>query len=1016
LREPLLTGRRQTQSPHHQKEIRISILAAMQAERWLQVDRLLDEALALPTSERGAFLAGIADEELRREVASLLRSLEQANTNFLNQPALEIAAQKLAQQEASLIGQHFGSYEILSVLGAGGMGEVYLARDDRLGRSLALKLLPPHFVADASRVERFTREARAVSALNHPNIVTVYDIGERDGTHFIAMEHVDGQTLRAQLHTAHPQRLEEKEVVEIALQIAAALRAAHEAGIVHRDIKPENVMVRRDGFVKVLDFGLAKLTDKHRALAETVMRSRSGETPGKLDDLHATRPGSVMGTARYMSPEQALGRDVDARSDIFSLGIVLYELLAGSPPFKGDTPAATLDAIVHYQPVPLTQLRPYLNPECERLITRMLEKDRELRYQTAGDLRSALKRLQRELDSASHPTSLASATSSSGSSGTQAVATNWRNNKPFAVAAGLLGLLGLLALVAMTWWLTRTVAPATLSRESFNEMQITDLPGEELFPSLSPDGQEVVYARRSKDGDFDIWQQRIGGTTPNNLTAKNTTDDTHPAYSPDGAFIAFRSERDGGGIFLMGATGESVRRLADQLAYHPAWSPDGKEVIYTQEPIDDPRSRVLAQHILRAVNIDTMARREIVRRDIAQPTFSPNGHRIAYWAQREDARRDIWTMTAQGGDPVAVTDDVATDWNPVWSPDGQYLYFSSDRTGAMNLWRVPIDEKTGQTQGAAQLVPTPSSFSQHLSFSKDGSRMAFVDKRPRYRLASLPFDAARPSKNGAQDFTITETSWRTYYPDVSPDGELIVYNATVGNREDLYLVKTDGSSLPQKLTDDDEKDRYPRWSPDGKRIAFFSNRKGGTWQIWTINRDGGARQQVTALSEGDAFFPTWSPAGDRLAYIHRKTNPDSTALYLIDLAQPLPAQGQQYPYDSKIRFWVRDWSPDGKSLIGGWRANVEAPLQIKSYSLATNQFTDASQSAADPWHWLNDNRRLLAGENGRIYLIDARTGAVTEFFSRLPYQLFQLALPADQRTAYLALDISEANIWVLSQK
>ncbi|NOT62529.1 MAG: serine/threonine-protein kinase [Acidobacteria bacterium] len=1001
-------------------------MAAMQAERWLQIDRLLDEALALPTSEREAFLAQVSDEELRREVASLLKSHDQAEANFLNQPALEIAAQKLAQQEATLIGQHFGAYQILSVLGAGGMGEVYLARDERLGRSLALKLLPPHFVADAPRVERFTREARAVSALNHPNIVTVYDIGERAGIHYLAMEHVDGQTLRSKLHTAHPHKLEEKEIVEIALQIAAALRAAHETGIVHRDIKPENVMVRRDGFVKVLDFGLAKLTDKHRALAETVARTRSGEAPQAFDP-HATRPGSVMGTARYMSPEQALGRDVDARSDIFSLGIVLYELLAGTPPFKGDTPAATLDAIVHYQPVALTHVRPELNPECERLITRMLEKDRELRYQTANDLRSALKRLQRELDSASHPISATSAPS-----GANAAVTGGRRNKWFAVAAVLSGLL---AVIAATWWLTRTPATETLSRESFNELQITDFPGEELFPSLSPDGQSVVYARRSKEGDFDIWQQRIGGTTPNNLTAKNAPakdvpakdvpakdmfDDTHPAYSPDGAFIAFRSERDGGGLFLMGATGESVRRLADHRAYHPAWSPDGKEVIYTEEPIDDPRSRILAQHVLHAVKIDTMERRIVSKRDVAQPAFSPHGQRIAYWAQGADASRDIWTMPASGGDAIAVTNDAATDWNPVWSPDGKYLYFSSDRTGAMNLWRVPIDEQTGRTQGAPQLVPTPSGFSQHLSFSKDGTRMAFVDKRPRYRLASLPFDTARPSKNSQQDFTITETSWRTYYPDVSPDGGVIVYNATVGNREDLYLVKTDGSALPQKLTDDDDKDRYPRWSPTGERIAFFSNRgggnNGGRWQIWTINRDGGARQQVTNLTEGDAFFPTWSPTGDRLAYIHRKTNPDSTELFIVDLTQPLPTKGQPQPYDPTIRFWLRDWSPDGKRLIGGWRANIEAPLLVKNYSLETHQFEDIGTTSADPGNWLNDNRRYLAEEYGRIFLLDSRTGASTELLSRLPYQLYRLTLPADQRTLYFGLDISEANVWVLSRK
>jgi serine/threonine protein kinase len=271
------------------------------------------------------------------------------------------------------------------------MGEVYLARDERMKRRLALKILPPQFVTDAARIERFAREARAVSALNHPNIVTVYEIGQLTGTHFIAMEYVDGQTLREKIQAARQAPLEAKEVVELALQISAALAAAHEAGIIHRDIKPENLMLRRDDYVKVLDFGLAKLTEPERSLAET---------RGEGSDPAATNPGTLLGTLRYMSPEQALGREVDGRSDIFSLGVVLYELLTGSPPFKGDRPAAVLDAVVHHTPLTLTQLRPAVPPEFERIITRMLEKDRDLRYQSADELRSVIKQFRRELDSA----------------------------------------------------------------------------------------------------------------------------------------------------------------------------------------------------------------------------------------------------------------------------------------------------------------------------------------------------------------------------------------------------------------------------------------------------------------------------------------------------------------------------------------------------------------------------------------------------------------------------------------
>ncbi len=361
----------------------------MTPDQWTQIDQLLAKALEQPETERPAFLAEACagNEALRREVASLLVAHQEAEAEFLSTPALETAVRELAAQpHASLAGSTLGPYSLLSVLGIGGMGEVYLARDERMRRQLALKILPPQFVADTGRVERFAREARAVSALNHPNIVTVYDIGQLDGTHFIAMEHVDGQTLREKIQAAQQEPLDAKDVIEIALQISAA----HAAGITHRDIKPENLMLRRDDYVKVLDFGLAKLTEPQLSLAETL---------GANSDAAATNPGTVLGTLRYMSPEQAQGREVDGRSDLFSLGVVLYELLTGSAPFKGDKPAAILDAVVHHTPLPLTQLRPDVNPEFERIIVRLLEKDRERRFPSAEDLRTVFKEFKRALDS-----------------------------------------------------------------------------------------------------------------------------------------------------------------------------------------------------------------------------------------------------------------------------------------------------------------------------------------------------------------------------------------------------------------------------------------------------------------------------------------------------------------------------------------------------------------------------------------------------------------------------------------
>src|SRR5262245_12670306 len=286
----------------------------MTPDRWARIDQLLDEALELPLAERSSFLdeACGEDDDLRREVESLLAAHQKAGEKFLDRPALDLAARQLARKsEQSLIGRPLGHYGVLSVLGLGGMGEVYLARDKKLDRKVALKLLPPAYTSDPSRIKRFEREARAASSLNHPNIITIYEIGRIEDKHFIAAEFVDGQTLR---ELSGNGQATSQQALDLAIQICSALSAAHEAGIVHRDIKPENVMLRRDGYVKVLDFGLAKLTERRKSL---------GATNASDDDLAKTNPGVVLGTVKYMSPEQALGQEVDQRSDLFSLGVVL---------------------------------------------------------------------------------------------------------------------------------------------------------------------------------------------------------------------------------------------------------------------------------------------------------------------------------------------------------------------------------------------------------------------------------------------------------------------------------------------------------------------------------------------------------------------------------------------------------------------------------------------------------------------------------------------------------------------
>jgi eukaryotic-like serine/threonine-protein kinase len=364
----------------------------MTPERWEQINELYHEAVELDANRQAKFLnqACAGDAALRDEVESLIASHEQAGS-FISEPALKVAARVLAEDQAtSLVGRRFSHYRIESLLGVGGMGEVYLAEDTSLNRKVALKLLPVQFTNDAERLRRFEREARAASALNHPNILTIHEIGQEDGHHYTATEFIDGETLREHM-AGTGMKLDES--LDVTAQVASALAAAHEAGIVHRDIKPENVMLRSDGFVKVLDFGLAKLSARHA--------STTAEPEALKESMFKTNPGMVMGTVQYMSPEQARGQDVDARTDIWSLGVVLYEMVTGHAPFAGETPSHVVVSILETQPSPLTHEHE-MPKGLERIVGKALRKNREERYQTAKDLLLDLKSLKQELEVEAH--------------------------------------------------------------------------------------------------------------------------------------------------------------------------------------------------------------------------------------------------------------------------------------------------------------------------------------------------------------------------------------------------------------------------------------------------------------------------------------------------------------------------------------------------------------------------------------------------------------------------------------
>lgn len=970
----------------------------MKADRWRQVEQLYDAAIDLPAAERARFAqeACAGDEDLRRELLSLLAA-EQKVGDFMESPALDIAARAVAQEQASVlqssfIGRELGPYKIEKLLGVGGMGEVYLAHDTKLARKVALKILPPQFISDPERVRRFERESRAVSALNHPNLITIYDIGSADSVQYIATEFVTGKTVRDLIDEG----LKMRDALAIATQVAEALGAAHNAGVLHRDIKPENIMVRPDGYVKVLDFGLAKLSEP----ATTEEANLSAQT----------QPGLLMGTLAYMSPEQAAGDAVDERSDIWSLGIVLYEMMTGSSPTKGANRSETLGTILSKEPLNTTNSHPPLPSELEHILGKALEKDRELRYQTASDLRADLKRLKREIDSS--PSLPNDGSSSSGARrNLSAVASSaqtwsWRTLMSGALAVVVLSLGG--------WWLATkwlaSKAPAGPDWSRARNVQLTTKEASELFCSLAPDGKSFVYVSFSETGNTDIYWQRVGGKNPTNLTKDSTNNETTPAFSPDGNLIAFHSAREPSGLYIMEATGENPRRLSE-VGYHPSWSPDGKQIVVGAEWVGVHSNKSTIPSALWIIDVATGAKRLLTEGDAAQPSWSPGGGRIAYWYWSTEGRGDIVTVPVAGGTPVRITSEDSTDWNPVWSPDGKYLYFSSDRGGSMNLWRVAVDEKTGEALGAPEAVPTPSRYALSVSFSRDGKSLVYVRYESMANIQSIPLDASAGKVTGEPTW-VTRGYTGVSHPQLSPDGERYVARWPRLTQEDIAIFNRDGSNW-RALTDDKFQDRRPRWFPDGQRVAFSSDRSGVN-QIWSINADGTSLRQLTFADGNGASSPILSPDGKGLAYLQFKDK--GTSAFVLDLTKEWQEQSpkQLPPVPGLNGYFVpNDWSPDGGKLIGNFVAEDRNETGIGTYSFSSASYEKLSEIGGYPT-WLNDSRRFIFIHKTTIYLADAESRKARPIFAPTLHGLQSPSISSDNRTIFYRFLQVEADVWLLS--
>jgi eukaryotic-like serine/threonine-protein kinase len=773
-------------------------------------------------------------------------------------------------QNFPMIGQTLDHYRIESKLGEGGMGVVYEARDTHLDRPVAIKVLPVDKVADPGRKQRFVQEAKAASALNHPNIITIHDIRSDNGVDFIVMEHIEGKTLAELIP---PKGLRPSQTLHYAVQIADALAKAHGAGILHRDLKPSNIMVTDEGRIKILDFGLAKLLEPDFSRDASTLTARP-----------LTEEGAVLGTAAYMSPEQAEGRKLDGRSDIFSFGSVLYEMVTGRKPFTGDSRLAMLTKILSEDPTPPSQLGTSIPPELEKIILRCLRKDTARRYQTMADLKVALDDLEEE--------------SGSGRPGQQV--SFWRR---WAWAA----LLPVLSIAAYFAWETRrSPQPA----EPLRAVALTTLPGAELYPTFSPDGNHVAFTWDGpKQDNPDVYVQMIGSGSPLRLTT-DPLSDQNPAWSPDGRWIGFirSGPQTASELRLVPPLGGPERKLAEirvpTTTLRPgllAWCPDSKCLVVTDSQGEGK------PYALFVVSFETGEKRQLtspqapVLGDL-DPAVSLDGRSLAF--RREVAPnlgelhwQPLGTGLTAAGEPRRLTPATLNAAYPAWLPDGKEILFSArgglwklavpgespparlpfvGEDGLMaavvsgrdsgsasrlayvrsfadvNLWRVETSTPGAPAQSPPVAIISSTRRDDNAQFSPDGRRVALASSRSGVMEVWL----TEPDGSNAVQLTSMDAPM-TGTPRWSPDGQRIAFDSNLEGQFEIYVIPSTGGK-PRRLTSHPANDHVPSFSRDGRWIYFSSNRTGDQ-QIWKIPASGGDAIQVTH-SVGYVAFE-WPDAG-----------------------------------------------------------------------------------------------------------------------------------------------------------
>ncbi|HJQ38226.1 MAG TPA: protein kinase [Thermoanaerobaculia bacterium] len=891
-------------------------------------------------------------------------------------------------------GTSLGPYEVVAPLGAGGMGEVWRARDRRIGRHVAIKVLGEEFAPGDERLLRFEQEARAAGGLNHPGLVTIFDVGNVDGAPYIVMELLEGQSLRDALGDLEPVALPVRRAVEYAIQIASALAVAHEKGIIHRDLKPENLFVTPDRRVKILDFGLAKLA----------AGTKDGEEKN-VTSKRLTSAGIAIGTPAYMSPEQVRADPIDHRTDIFSVGSLLYEMISGKPAFERFSAVETMHAVLLDEPESLETLVPTASQALVATVAHCLEKDPRDRFQSAHDLAFQLRTLPEV------------------GRGTTAHHEPVKGKRWWAVPrAAMFALAGLALAGAGGVGFALFGMRQSGAHESRTFRQLTTADGMELFPTLAPDGKSFAYVS-AQTGNRDIYVQRVDGHEPINITADWQEDDSEPAFSPDGSQLVFRSEREGGGLFVMGVTGESPRRLTN-IGHNPAWSPDGTQIVFGTEPIEvRPDSRARTSELWVA-DVQSGARRPLAqlgkggpdfgwRSDGVQPSWSPNGKRIAFWGLSSlSTQRDLWTIDPHAAEPkksvVRVTSDAALQWNPVWSPDGKYLYYGSDTDGTLNLWRVAMDEDSGSPVAPPEPVPLPAHAAGHFTFAKSGEIAFVAVVTGSDRVLAMPFNATAQTLGPLRQLIGGSQHIRSFDP--SPDGKSIAFVSRLGSQEDIFIADTDGMRIRQ-VTNDAARDRGVQWGADGKTLYFNSDRDSNAWWIWRINADGSGLTRIS--DEGEAkrlgmpnlVTPVPAPDGKTLLV---ETDGMSA---LLHLDRPVGQRLEKLP----VFLSAARWSPDGQFIAARDRTGLVASILL--YSVRTRKVEKLADNGSSP-HWTPDGRKIVYFDRSNVRILDLQSRAVTTVpFRQLPGEQLDLRstwvrLSPDGQTLYVRSTSEQSNIWL----